>query len=46
MANRPLLALITQTIGAGWEADLDRLRELEPQAEDAGFREAFAVVTA
>ncbi|MDZ4136264.1 MAG: glycogen/starch/alpha-glucan family phosphorylase, partial [Paracoccaceae bacterium] len=28
MANRPLAGLITQTIGEGWESDLDRLREL------------------
>ena len=42
MANRPLSALITQTIGAGWEADLDRLRGLEPHVADAGFRDRFA----
>jgi starch phosphorylase len=42
MANRPLAGLITQTIGPGWEADLDRLRGLEPHVEDAGFRHAFA----
>ena len=42
MANKPLAALITETIGAGWEADLDRLRALEPHVEDAGFRAAFA----
>jgi starch phosphorylase len=42
MANRPLSALITETIGTGWEADLDRLRALEPHADDAGFRDAFA----
>ena len=41
MANRPLAGLITDTIGAGWEADLDRLRELEPHVEDAGFRRVF-----
>ncbi len=42
MANRPLAGLITDTIGAGWESDLDRLRDLEPHVEDAGFRAAFA----
>jgi len=42
MANRPLSALITRTIGSGWEADLDRLRGLEPQAGDAAFRADFA----
>ena len=42
LCNRPLAGLITDTIGAGWQADLDRLRELEPHVEDAGFRDAFA----
>ncbi len=42
MANRPLSALISQTIGEGWEDRLDRLRELEPHIEDRGFRDAFA----
>jgi glycogen phosphorylase len=42
MANKPLSGLITDTIGAGWEADLDRLKELEPHVADAGFRAAFA----
>jgi starch phosphorylase len=42
MANKPLAALITETIGAGWEADLDRLRGLEPHVEKADFRAAFA----
>jgi starch phosphorylase len=42
MANKPLSGLITETIGQGWEADLDRLRALEPHVEDAGFRDAFA----
>jgi glycogen phosphorylase len=41
MANRPLAGLITDTIGPGWESDLDRLRDLEPHVEDAGFRTAF-----
>ncbi len=42
MANRPLAGLITRTLGEGWEADLDRLRGLEPHVEDAGFRADFA----
>ncbi len=42
MCNRPLSGLITDTIGSGWEDDLDRLRALEPYIEDAGFRAAFA----
>ncbi len=41
MCNRPLAQLVTETIGEGWVGDLDRLRELEPHIEDAGFLEAF-----
>ena len=41
MANRPLSGLITDTIGAGWEDDLDRLRGLEAHIPDAGFRDRF-----
>lgn len=41
MCNRPLSGLITDTIGAGWEDDLDRLKGLEPHVGDAGFRAAF-----
>ncbi|MPL73695.1 Maltodextrin phosphorylase [bioreactor metagenome] len=42
MANPALSHLISDTIGEGWEADLDRLRELEIPIEDKGFRDAFA----
>jgi starch phosphorylase len=42
MANRPLAGLITDTIGAGWEDDLDRLKGLEKHVVDAPFRAAFA----
>jgi len=42
MANKPLAGLITDTIGPGWEVDLDRLRELEGHVGDAGFQTAFA----
>ena len=41
MSNRPLADLITDQIGAGWEDNLDRLRELEPQVENAAFRAEF-----
>ncbi len=41
MCNRPLSGLITDTIGAGWEADLDRLRGLEPAIATAAFRQEF-----
>ena len=40
-ANPPLSRLITDAIGDGWVTDLERLRELEPFAGDAGFRERF-----
>ncbi|MDZ7907618.1 MAG: glycogen/starch/alpha-glucan phosphorylase [Gemmobacter sp.] len=41
MCNRPLAALITKTIGEGWEADLDRLKELEPHVAKKPFLKAF-----
>ncbi|NGQ91923.1 glycogen/starch/alpha-glucan phosphorylase [Rhodobacter sp. HX-7-19] len=41
MANRPLAKLITDTVGAGWEDDLDRLKGLEPHVKGRAFREAF-----
>jgi starch phosphorylase len=43
-ANRPLAALITKTIGDAWVTDLDRLRELELFADDAGLLERLDVV--
>ena len=36
-----LSSLITSAIGEGWEADLERLEELRPFAEDAGFQADF-----
>ncbi|WP_172295562.1 glycogen/starch/alpha-glucan phosphorylase [Pseudoruegeria sp. HB172150] len=41
LANPRLSRLITDTIGEGWEADLDRLQDLEPHIDDNGFTEAF-----
>jgi starch phosphorylase len=41
MANPPLARLIADTIGDGWEDDLDRLRRLEPHAADKGFSADF-----
>ena len=41
MCNRPLAGLITETVGAGWEDDLDRLRGLEAHVGDSGFRQRF-----
>ncbi|MFN4158228.1 MAG: glycogen/starch/alpha-glucan phosphorylase [Gemmobacter sp.] len=43
MCNRPLAGLITETVGAGWEDHLDRLRDLEPLVTDAAFRANFDV---
>ena len=37
-ANPPLAQLINDTIGPEWITDLERLRKLEPLAEDAAFR--------
>jgi starch phosphorylase len=42
--NPRLADLITRNIGHGWERDLDRLRELEPLAGEASFREEFMAV--
>lgn len=41
LANPELSALISETIGDGWLTDLERLRELEPWADDGAFRRAF-----
>jgi starch phosphorylase len=41
LCNPALAGLITDTIGKGWQGDLDRLRALEPVAADAGFQAAF-----
>jgi starch phosphorylase len=46
MSNPTLSNLITEAIGDGWVTDLERLRELEPLAEDAEFRGKFAAVKA
>jgi starch phosphorylase len=46
LANRGLSDLITEAIGDGWVTDLDRLRELEPLADDAEFRRRFREVKA
>ncbi|MDE0546723.1 glycogen/starch/alpha-glucan phosphorylase [Microbacterium sp. C7(2022)] len=46
LANPQLSGLLTDTLGAGWETDLDRLRGLEAFADDADFRAQFAEVKA
>jgi starch phosphorylase len=46
LSNPELSDLITEAIGDGWLTDLERLRELEPFADDAEFRTGFAEVKA
>ncbi len=46
LANRNLSELISSAIGTGWITDTERLRELEPYAEDAEFRAQFRAVKA
>ena len=41
-ANPDLSSLIIDTIGDGWITDLDQLRQLEPHADSAAFRSAYA----
>ncbi len=41
-ANPGLTRLITDTIGPAFQDDLERLRDLEPFADDAAFRQAYA----
>jgi starch phosphorylase len=43
-ANPRLSSLIGETIGNGWLANLERLAELEPHFDDAGFLDAYAAV--
>ena len=40
-ANPALSRLCTEVAGPGWERDLEKLRALEPAADDAGFRDRF-----
>jgi starch phosphorylase len=44
LSNPGLARLLTETIGDGWQRDLDRLEALVPFAADAGFREKFRAV--
>jgi starch phosphorylase len=43
-ANPRLSGLVTKTIGSGWITDLERLRELEPWADDAAFQQEFRAI--
>ena len=40
-SNPDLSGLINEKIGTGWEVDLDKLRELEPFADDREFQKRF-----
>jgi len=44
ISNPPLARLITEHIGDGWLRDLQRLRKLEPLADDAGFQQDWRTV--
>ena len=44
LANPRLAELITDAIGDDWLRDLDQLRELEPFADDPGFRDDWRAV--
>ncbi len=44
LANPGLAELITEAVGDGWQVDLERLRKLEPLADDAAFRAAFRTI--
>jgi len=41
LANPALAGLVTDTVGSGWETDLDRLSGLDEHADDPDFLEAF-----
>jgi starch phosphorylase len=43
-ANPGLASLLSDTIGDGWITDLEKLRDIEPFAEDRSFRQRFATV--
>lgn len=42
MCNAPLAGLISETIGTGWEDDLDQLRDLEAHVDDPSFLRSFS----
>jgi starch phosphorylase len=46
LANPELAGLITSRIGEAWLTDLDRLRELEPLADDGEFQDQWREVKA
>jgi starch phosphorylase len=44
LSNPRLARLVDEAIGPGWTRDLERLRELEPFADDAGFRDKWRAI--
>jgi starch phosphorylase len=44
LSNPRLARLVTDALGDGWVADLDRLSALVPLCEDAGFRQSWRAV--
>jgi starch phosphorylase len=44
VANKGLSSLISEAIGGEWIKDLDRLKDLEPYADDSQFRAQFRKV--
>ena len=46
LSNPGLSGLVTEAIGDGWVTDLDKLRGLEPLADDPEFRRRFREVKA
>jgi len=44
LANPGLRTLLDETIGEGWMVDLDRLRELEPYADEPAFQRRWVAV--
>jgi glycogen phosphorylase len=44
LANPDLGRLLTESLGDGWQTDLDRLEGLRPLASDAAFREKLRAV--
>ncbi|TQL01812.1 glycogen/starch/alpha-glucan phosphorylase [Cellulomonas sp. SLBN-39] len=46
LSNPALSELITEAVGVGWVTDLERLRGMEPLADDQEFREKFRAVKA
>ncbi|QSA98837.1 glycogen/starch/alpha-glucan phosphorylase [Methylococcus sp. EFPC2] len=45
-SNPGLAGLITRAIGPGWVSDLDRLKALEPLADDPAFLDQFRAIKA